>query len=61
MVCFRPLIFQTMNSVRSNSLSLKYQRFTPSGGKMWGLENQNLLQRLNSFASHRIQSFDKSH
>ena len=27
----RPLIFQTINSVRSNSLSLKYQRFTPSG------------------------------
>ena len=26
----RPLIFQTMNSVRSNNLSLKYQRFTPS-------------------------------
>ena len=29
----RPLIFQTINSVRSNSLSLKYQRFTPSGCK----------------------------
>ena len=27
----RPLIFQTMNSVRPNNLSLKYQRFTPSG------------------------------
>jgi len=26
--CCRPLIFQTMHSVRSNSLSLKYQRFT---------------------------------
>ena len=26
----RPLIFQTINSVRLNSLSLKYQRFTPS-------------------------------
>ena len=24
--CCRPLIFQTMNSVRSNSLSLKYQK-----------------------------------
>ena len=29
-------IFQTMNSVGSKSLSLKYQRFTPSGCKdMW--------------------------
>jgi len=26
--CRRPLIFQTMNSVRSNNISLKYQRFT---------------------------------
>ena len=26
--CRRPLIFQTMNSVRPNNLSLKYQRFT---------------------------------
>ena len=37
----RPLIFQTINSVRSNSPSLKYQRSTPSGCeairgyKMW--------------------------
>ena len=29
--CRRPLTFQTNNSVRSNSLSLKYHRFTPSG------------------------------
>ena len=29
--CCRRLIFQTINSVRSNSLSLKYQRLTPSG------------------------------
>ena len=27
----RPLIFQTINSVRTNSLSLKYQRFTTVG------------------------------
>ena len=25
--CRRPYIFQTINSVRSNNLSLKYQRF----------------------------------
>ena len=31
--CRRPLIFQTMISVISNCLSLKYQRFTPSGCK----------------------------
>ena len=33
----RPLIFQTINSVRSNSLSLKYQRFTSSGFKDIGV------------------------
>ena len=33
----RPLIFQTINSGRSNSLSLKYQRFTPSGCKDIGI------------------------
>ena len=27
----RPSIFQTMNYVRLNNPSLKYQRFTPSG------------------------------
>ena len=26
----RPMIFQTINSGRSNSLNLKYQKFTPS-------------------------------
>ena len=31
MQCRRPLIFQTVNSVRSNGLSLKYQRFASSG------------------------------
>ena len=28
--CYRPLIFQIMNSVRSNSLNMKYQRLTLS-------------------------------
>ena len=32
-----PLIFQTINSGRSNSLSLKYQRFTPLGYKDLGV------------------------
>ena len=31
--CRRPVIFQTMNSVRPNNLSLKYQRFTSSDFK----------------------------
>jgi len=35
--CRRPWFFQTMNSVRSNSLSLKYQRFTSSGCKDKGI------------------------
>ena len=32
-----PFIFQTINSGRSNSLSLKYQRLTPSGCKDIGV------------------------
>ena len=31
--CSKPLIFQTMNAVRSNNVSLKNQRFTSSGYK----------------------------
>ena len=31
--CRRPLIFQTMNHVRPNNISLKHQRFTPLGCK----------------------------
>ena len=38
-----------MNSVKSNKLSLKYERFTSSGYKIQGLENLSLWQRLNSF------------
>ena len=30
-LCRRPQIFQSMNSITSNNLNLKYQRFTPSG------------------------------
>ena len=36
-VCQRPIIFETMNSDRFNSLSLKYQSF--AGCKDKGLEN----------------------
>ena len=35
--CRRPYIFQTMNSVKSNNLSLKYQMFTTSGSKDIGV------------------------
>ena len=31
--CGKPLIFQTMNFVRSNDLSLIYKRLAPSGWK----------------------------
>jgi len=34
--CHSPYIFQTMNSVISNNLDFKYQRFTPSGCKDMG-------------------------
>ena len=43
----RPLIFQTINSVRSNNLSLNYKRFRP---------NLSLLHKLSSF----IISFEYS-
>ena len=41
----RPWIFQTMNSVRSNIISLKYQKFTPLG-KYIGIRKLSLWQRL---------------
>ena len=33
------LIFQTIYSVRSNNLRLKYLRFTPSGGENMGIRD----------------------
>ena len=39
----RPLIFQTMNSVRSNSL--KYQRFTPSGCEAIGVRKSQFVPK----------------
>ena len=48
--CCRPLVFQTMNSVRSNNLSLKYQRFSPSYNKNKGIRLfQNLAKTQVSF------------
>ena len=44
--CFpRPLIFQTINSGRSSSLSLKYQRFTPSGCKDIGVRKYKFVAK----------------
>ena len=44
-----PLIFQTMNSVKSNSLRLKYQGLRPLGCKDIGIRNLSFWQSLNSF------------
>ena len=33
---------------------LKYQKFTPSGCKEKGLENMNLLQKLNFFSKNKL-------
>ena len=50
--CRRPLLFQTMNSIRSNNVSLKYQSFTPSGLKH--IVNLSLWQKLISFRSRTV-------
>ena len=41
----RPQIFETMNSVRSNNLSLKYQRFTQSGCRAIGIKKTETVAR----------------
>ena len=43
--CRRPLIFQTMHSVRSNSLSLKYQGFSPSGCQYIGIRKYEFVTK----------------
>ena len=50
--CRRPLIFQAMNFVRSNNLSLKYQRSLLLGGKDKEIRNFEWL-KLNSFGKFR--------
>ena len=47
--CCRPWIFQTINSVRSNNLSLKYQRFRPPGCRDIGFRNFEFVAKLNFF------------
>ena len=43
--CRRPLIFQTMNSVRLSNVSLKYQRFTSSGCKDIGVTKTEFVAK----------------
>ena len=43
--CPRPKIFQTMNSVRSNNISLKYQRFTTFGSKDIGIIKSEFVEK----------------
>ena len=45
----RPLIFQTMNSVLSNNLSLKYQRFIPLICNDIRIRKFEFVAKLNSF------------
>ena len=42
-----------MNSVRYKNLSLKYQRFTPSGGKNIGIRKSEFVTKT-QFLSHKI-------
>ena len=41
----RPYLFQTMNSDRWKNLSLKYQRFTPSGEKNMGIRKSEFVTK----------------
>ena len=41
----KPLIFQTMNYVGSNNLSLEYQWFTPSGCTDKGIRKYKLMTK----------------
>jgi len=51
----RPLIFQAMNSIRSNNPSLKYQRFSPSGWKDLG--NRKVCDKTQFLSIYFIKSF----
>ena len=43
--CRRPKIFQTMSSVRSNNVSLKYQRPTPPGWTDIGIRKSEFVTK----------------
>ena len=38
----KPFTFRTLNSIRSKSQSLKYERFTPSGCKLKESEDKRM-------------------
>ena len=40
LLCCRPYLFQTVNSVRTNNLILKYQRFTTLQAELKDFETQ---------------------
>ena len=49
-----------MNSVRYKNLSLKYQRFTPSGGKNIGIRKSEFVTKT-QFLSHKISILREPH
>ena len=50
----RPLIFKIKNYDRSNSLSLKYQRFTPSGCKDIGIRKFEFVAKTHFILRHEV-------
>ena len=54
--CRRPLMFQTMKAVRSNNVSLKYQRFTSSGCKDIRIPNIEFVAKT-QFLLHACTEF----
>ena len=51
--CSKPLIFQIINSVRSNNVSLKYQNCIPLCYKDIRFKSLSLWQRLKSFLKRK--------
>ena len=58
--CLRPWIFQTLNSVRSNSLSLKYQRFPPLDCQNIGIGKFEFVAKT-QFLYYEVSINDKEH
>jgi len=50
----RPYIFQTMKSVRSKYLSLKYQMFTPSGYKDIEIRKFEFVAKIQFLTRHEF-------
>ena len=51
--CHRPQIFQTISSVRSNNLSLKFQRFTPTGCRDIEMRKFEFAAKTQFLSKHR--------